>query len=268
MAITVTSDIMDRGGVEETSDGGMNITRAFLVEGVDGNAAGRHVAALSASGIPQLYEVHPYSTGMFCLSRSVQPVKDSPMKFIVICAYKAIPPDQAQPQYAQISVGGSVQQEETNKDKDGKVIIIPAWKENDNRVNGNPLRNFDPQPGTVNKQSPSITLSFRRKETKNPIQLAYDNVGYINSVDFYGFPKETVLCTSIRGESQDGGSNYDVSYEFASNLNTWKAAVVHMDQATNLPNFLATEANGGIKKFDIYKTKDFNALNLVPLNAR
>jgi hypothetical protein len=30
---------------------------------------------------------------------------------------------------------------------------------------------------------------------------------------------------------------------------------------------LATEDNGGIKKFDIYKQKDFNALNLLPLNV-
>jgi hypothetical protein len=158
--------------------------------------------------------------------------------------------------------------EETNKDKDGVTMVIPAWAALDTRLDDQPLRNFDPQPGTVSKQSPSITLSFRRKETSSPIQVAYENVGYINSVSFYGFPPETILCTSIRGESQDGGQSYDVSYEFASNLNTWKATVVHIDPATNLPNFLADEAIGGIKKFDIYKQKDFNGLNLLPLNAQ
>lgn len=259
----VVQDLIDQGSVEENNEDGYSAMRTFLVTDVDGQASNKMALAIVQSGIPAVLDPHPSFTGLFCLSRVCEPVRGSTTSFRVTCRYGSLPQSQGSPNYTQVTYGATVQSEETNKDKDGNVMEIPTWKANDPDVAGNPQKTHEKQPGLVQKQFPQITMTFRKKETTPPMQKAYDYTGYINSVSFNGFPAETVLCTGIRGDSPDSGKTWDVVYEFACNLRTWKAEVAWVDPITNLPSKLATEQNGGIKKFDIYKAKDFNQLNLL-----
>jgi hypothetical protein len=95
----------------------------------------------------------------------------------------------------------------------------------------------------------------------SPRARAEANVGKTNDALWNGYAANTVLCTSIVGNSRDGGATYDVRYEFEYKPNGWTELVVFKDEETGRPiaNLVA-----GVSKVtvDLYDEADFDALNI------
>lgn len=263
----VISDLIDGTSLEDSMSGGFTGSRAFLVSGVDGNASARLYNALNATGIPQIGEAHPVVTSLTCTSRSVEPANGDNTQFKVSCKYTVVnlPSDEQ----AQVSVGSVVQADQTTNDVNGNEIKVGPF----NYQQGNIQVTMVEQAGVVSRMYPQRTVTFQRRLT-DMARLVRENqtyVGKINSTSFNidpngnaSIPAKEALCTKIQGQSSDGGRSFMVTYEFqVGNEYGWQAMVCYINPETNLPHKEATEANQGKKRVDLYKTADFNALQLV-----
>jgi len=270
--MAVIADIIEGSTIQDT--GGYSATRVFLVTGVTGAASAKLYNALNASGIPQIDEVHPSMSTIRCSSRNAEAASsDDNTTFRVTCQYTT-------PTYrsggvddpAQISIGSVAQDGQTTADKDGVDIILGPF----DYTIGTPPQTKEAvkQTGLVSKMFPMPSVSFQRRLTSMDqlVGEAVAYVGKVNSAIFYLNKTGTVavgigsaLCTRISGNSSDGGTTFDVTYDFQISQSSkgWKANVVYVNQETGLPHPDATEANGGKKEIDIYEEADFNDLDLV-----
>ena len=269
--MAVIADIIDGSTIQDT--GGYSATRVFLVTGVTGTASGRLLAAINATGIPQIGDAHPAVASIRCSSRSAEAAGADNSTFRVTCQYTT-------PTYttggvddpAQISVGSVAQDGQTTDDKNGDPILLGPF----DYTIGTPPQTKEAveQTGLVSKMFPMPSVSFQRRLTSMSqlVTEARDYVGKINSTSFYLTADGTLfigagsaLCTRIAGSSTDGGLNFDVTYDFQVSLSDkkWKANVVYVNQETGLPHNKATELNNGKKEIDIYDEADFNDLDLV-----
>ena len=264
--MAVIADIIEGSTIQDT--GGYSATRVFLVTAVTGAASGRLLAAINATGIPQIGDAHPAVSSIRCSLRSAEAAGADNSTFRVTCQYTT-------PTYttggvddpAQISIGSVAQDGQTTNDKDGNAIMIGPF----DYTKGAETVTMPQQSGLVSRMYPSPSVSFQRRVTSMDqlVSEATTYVGKINSVAFNLNNGGTVvigagsaLCTRISGVSSDGGVTFDVTYDFQVR-DSWKADVVYIDQATGLPHAEATDANTGRKSVDIYETANFNDMGLV-----
>jgi hypothetical protein len=143
-------------------------------------------------------------------------------------------------------------QVETNKTAQGNVITV-----------GYSSGGAD-QGGLVSKLVPNTTISVTRRESGSPGFKSRTYVGKVNAGSWSRDPgalARTWLCTAITGRSTDGGSTYEVNYQFQYREETWDETVVYMDTETGRPAVGITDGDG-IEEYIIYQTANFNALGL------
>lgn len=269
--MATVSDLIAGASVAIGSDG-VSVHRAFIVDGLSGNADKRLFDATQHSDIPRRGQAHPSIPGVRADTITAVPCENSDTKALVTVEYKQVggewgEADETQP--AQISVGATVQEEETNKDIDGNQIII--YYTTMTETAGEIVTAEKPsQTGTIQMQVPHVVFRFVRREASDPSEKARLFVGTVNSTTFRNDPERWWMCTRLDGESADGGVTYTVTYEFQRNPSTWAPTVAWVDPDTqqiptdidgNIAHDDFSEHNG-IRRVEVYPEMDFGALNL------
>ena len=256
---TVQWDIID--GTLTDSAEGLRLTRRAKVSGVTGDADQRLLNARLAlavnTGTP-----HPSIAGLYVIDMQVNPIGAGIFDATVNYgpSITSLIPDENQP--PQISVGSSVQSQETNLDINGDVMRLD-FTINDVDADGNPVKRKEEFTGTVSIQVPQTVMRFTRRENLAPYVKSLTFTGKVNSNTFLGMPPITWLCTRIEGDSGDGGQTYTVNYEFQHNPATWDATIVAKDPSTAAPPRAEDVIAGEyIKTYAMYEAIDFGGLNL------
>ena len=271
-------DVVDGTAVAQSKDGGITATRAFIVTDLQGDAATKMSLALTADQIPAIYDYHPSFGSLRCNNKRVEPITAN--QFRVLCDYVKLdnsesPEDEPGEEPAQISVGSTVQSKQTTNKIDintGQITPITIGPLNYSNEDGSTFTKPS-QTGLVNIQVPQTTIRFQKRENEDPLNKSLKYVGKTNSTQFLGIPQGDVLCSRLEGSTNDGGTTYDVTYEFQVDLDGWKADIVYIDQDTGLPAsqntdpadgdpILTSPADDAAVSVDIYQQENFNDLEL------
>lgn len=169
------------------------------------------------TAIPNINDVHPYDSRVYCSSKTVATI--GPFLYQVTVNYLSpldrttglpISPLQSEPRWSWTFVTSN---EPFDRDQDGKPITNSSDEA------------FDPP---VTKDFHDLVLHIERDEVAfNPI-LAYQYKGSTNSDIFLSFPIGTVLCAIWDAEKAQAGSliYYKVTYEFYIRFDGWKMKLI------------------------------------------
>lgn len=271
MAVTVKLDRIEGNVGRKTDKGWENLTRIAIVEGLSATFGYQriHEAVLALFNIHGITigTVHPEEPTAFL--RLISPETMTPTTIILRLVYKVYPF-----QTPTLSVGGAVQQEQTNQDFIGNDIELsytyPIDYPEQERANTTETTGV-----IITKFVPRVTVNEVRQEffdldgitpiTHNIIlNRSKRYQGTVNrdvwNIDPVALPNQW-LCTTLSGRTIDGGVSYQVTYRFIHNPNFWNAKVVFIDPNTGKP---AKNLVEGVSKADVivYEERNFNPLNL------
>ncbi len=166
-----------------------------------------------------------------------------------------------------IEVGNSVAQVETDKDSDGVKQTLSYDYPDTYEWNADLKGKTKIQPGLMSKILPEPSISITRREIITGQNLTAKKLVFEGKLNVAGWWLEpdaatkTWLCTGIGGRSQDNGLTYDVTYTFQYREDTWDADIRFIDPGTgDTPSDVVDGT--GFKTVQIYKTADFNLLEL------
>jgi hypothetical protein len=304
MAIVSKEIIADASARD--SGTGPELSRGFHVTGLTGDESGRLIDALNQPKIPKLGSVHPKLGTLFAVERSATMADANQARVIV--TYRVPKADAGEPtseggdlgkgapgvstkDKGTISVGASNSTREVFRDVTGKLMTVGTIIEVDKKVT-------DPKTGTETTVSvkeadiqlrsaqiiePNVILSVSRVESGSPDQKAREFVGTINSKPLGGKikasglgvkgadPPGTWLCTRITGTSNDGGSTYNVQYEFQYQPNGWHFLASYINKKTGQPLFVGLTDAGLTGEenisYAVYESKDFHKLGITFVGA-
>jgi len=276
MATVVIKDILDGDSVSHSPERFYEHTRVFLVTGVAGNTNGeRAYSALQASGIPLMFDGHPFIPFIGVQSRDVKMVEGSPSVARITIKY-GFPSATGQillvpgldPEDAQVETGTALISVETNKqlvDNDGDFSIqIPRTILVTGGAGGQEPETIY-QPASVQAFKPEPSVRYTRREPITLQDLMAKSrvfVGTINQNPAFGDAAHYWMCMRLDGSSSDGGQTYVVTYEFVHNDESWNPDVIWTDENTGQPLAGATPGNGLLENVRIFKDKVFQELNL------
>lgn len=246
MAIEVKLDQLEGATTRRTLDG-WEVHRSAYVSGLSGDYHQRMTQAITASGMPQLREAHPQIPGIFVTSIDAAPAGIAAAMVRIV--YGSQQPGQlpAPDQPPQIEVGATLSQTSTHQTAAGDPIIVTLG-EGSQAVS---------QVARVSRLSPQVTVRYTRLEEASPGSKARDFVGRINADEVFSSDVGTWMCTAITGRSADGGSTYEVTYDFQYNPDGWNPQVAYIDPATGQPHAEAESITAVI-----YESVDFADLEL------
>lgn len=268
MARIETSDLIEGSSYTSNISDGDTAVRAFMVTEIRANGDAVLIEATRTSGIPRTGDAHPtLGDNVQVTDVTAQKIASDNKKAKVFVTYKTLKLGQSSPNEAaqtQISVSASTQSVDTNKffKTNGTEDIIllkykyPAGKAPDG------VQEVE-QVGIVTKQVPLIVARFSRQETDLPLAKILKFQGKVNASNFGGGKKRTWLCTDISTNSEDNGQTFSISYEFTYNSDTWDPLVVFIDPDSDRPPTDVLSQSDAAKRFKIYETANFNALNLI-----
>lgn len=243
---TVILDTIE-GSSMSVTPAGYVITRGCLISGVTGNANERVYNALADAGIPAIGAAHPVAA---------------------LSAYKA-----ARKNILSADESNSIFRIAVEYELPTKTFTIdgdPIWsnavateaKQKNSDINGDPLVvTYDgkPQTGTAEVMQPGVVLKAERLESANPLSIAVDYVGFVNSDTFQGFLPGFLLCTRIEGSGNDE-AGWKVTYEFQYNIDQWLSTIVYEDENGVVPADITV--SDGIEVYDMYDEIAFSGLGL------
>lgn len=153
-----------------------------------------------------------------------------------------------------VSIGTALRQLTTETDLAGNRITVAyanAGMDDDTLTQG----------ARVAVLRPQTELTFTRLENTHPVKTAQIYAGTVNRSSIFQGDPGTWLCTSIDGQSEDGGTTFLVTYLFQHNIDGWQPTVSYNDPKTNRPP--ADLLPGiGIKQVTLYKQEEFRNLGL------
>ena len=273
-------DLVNSSGNESAE--GTEVTRAFHVTNIPGNASAKTSFALSAPKIPNLGDAHPTFSTLSAISKGVSFIDSDNARVTVQYRRPRFSQGQTpaggvgQPNVAtnpgQISVGASITTRDTVVDRLGNLItvahdvllpeVLPAG------FVGPPANvpTRVEQVRTVQIQQPQTVLRVQRVENGSPDVKARIFVGTVNKKavgkNNLDGPRKW-LCSRIDGTSNDGGTTYNVTYEFQHNFLEWGAFVEWIDPETGLPvPFKDRNTNEESFFYEVYREEDFTSLNI------
>jgi hypothetical protein len=263
---TVSVDIVDGGSGKLTVDG-WELTRIATVSGLTGTGNARLIEAVAAVAAVtgNIGSAHPGYA--YALLESFQPEHLSTNVVKVSCVYKTLDPAD-DVNYAEIEVGTSLEQVETNKDTDGNLITVSYTYPADYKLDDKKRNQTITQSGTVSTSAPKSSIVYSRRETGSPGSKSREYVGNVNAAgwqldqDSPGADARTWKCMSIVGRSQDGGVTFDVTYVFEYRADTWEEWVrfVNPDDGKT-PSDVAAAGLKRVLPYGIVE-KDFDLLGL------
>lgn len=265
MAITVEFDLQSGHSAVRTENG-WEITRIALVKGLSGTADARLVnavdsAAVIAAGMPEIYDPHPTKTGVLLRELRPEPIDSETVKVTLV--YRDAGVSIYPREEARISVGSSVQQIETNRDKSGNDLKVShSWTAAEKaRHYGDTvptgLATPDIQGGMVTQFKPQATYEYAKRQNYSPEGDAITFVGKVNNALWRGGAAGTWLCTGIVGRSNDNGEHYDVTYSFQYQASGWNPYYTYLMPDGKPPETTDTSSR---KVADLYETANFAGL--------
>lgn len=256
--MTVKIDIRDGARGEQTA-GAWAFDRIALVTGVTGDANARVYNAMIDPAMPDYGDEHPTIEGLYLIDRYGEALSTGVVKVRLV--YKRpsrnwTPTDTTTPQ---IVVGTTLQQYQTYRDINGDTITVSYT------IPGKGLKTTGV---SVSVLLPSSTLHLVRTEDTNPQVKSGIYSGKVNSAGWAFDPEapaRTWLCTGIVGRSNDGGTSFEVSYDFLHKrtlaTDNWDGVAEFIDPTTGQPP-PDLELGTGRKIVLLYEEINFNALNL------
>jgi len=214
--------------------------------------------AWGATGIPRLYERHPYEATVYAKDKRVTPL--GPFLYEVIVYYQTRPTTQQED-------GDSGLVHPLNVPAKISWSFAAAAEPIDRDINGKPITNsadesFDPP---VTRDVYDLVLHIERNEQNYDPVHASEFIGAINSGSFFGFDAGLVKCVRFDSDRARFGDDfyYQVAYEFQvrfakiSGVNYgWKLRV--LDQGFREKT--GTDTNGK-PTYAIFKDDDGNPLS-------
>lgn len=299
MAVTAKAIIE---GATLSEQGG---TITYHVTGLDASGQVAMAQALTAPGIQQLNESHPFIGGI----KVVQPptvVDVFPGEASVHCRVQVTYGTEDNgggntgSGGSEFSLSTTTVQEVTELDASGNPIIVRYAPGAPGGITGGTPQDGEEWPkqnARVSRYVVLRTLRIVRNERELPLHSQQRHAGNVNSKDFMFFPPEYWLMTNYTATSSDGGLSYNVTREFTGNRRGWlkTAAYVLPDggipafrgarpKLTNDPQVLRLDVVGGLvgnngahpdqREFEgltvvrVEGRSDFNDMNLpVPENV-
>lgn len=263
MAI-VHEDIIE-GTATFTFDG-WHIERVFAVTGLAGEKYDKMVTALNTLGVPALGDAHPSSQLTDCYLReaipSLDPKDNSAVRIRLVYANATWPTERQQ--INTLEVGGSLSQIQTNLDRFGNAITVSYTYPSDYKLDSELAGDTITTSGMVTKLIPERHIVKRRVEYADPSIKSQMYLGAVNhgswNLDISATEGQW-LCTQLEGVSNDGGVTWIVTYGFQCREDSWSMVVVFIDPNTGRPPADLVN-NVGIKSYQEYKIRNFNALQL------
>lgn len=269
----IVKDLPEEANLTQ-GENGFTVTRQFLVTDVNCRAEDRLYAARFANGIPNYGDVHPGVPKCYADTIAVKPEQGQTTSYRVIVSYKTPTPGKSQGGAAKtfpvIRGGSSLNQVTTNKgfakDKPSAskpelltVSFAPTTQDED----------IQEHTAEISKLVPQSVLTFQRKEGFDPTALSLDFTGRLNKDKWRGLPANTVMCTGIEFQSNDGGVTYDTTYQFQYNRDGWEQDVYFVKtdgkllSETEIEESLARNQNAlPVRTFIVYGAISFAALKL------
>jgi len=263
----------DSGGTN--SGEGIEITEAYMVEGIGGNPQDKTAIALTAPDIPQLGDPHQGSAtaGLSCVNQSVS--FKGPTQAKVVCTFRIPRVFAGEPpagdtgaigavvDLGTISVGATSATRESFEDIQGDRMIVSHIVAKDDGLGGTTDELVE-QVRSASIAEPQTVLRVTRLEIGSPDVIAREYVGTVNDKPIGKLdPAGVWLCTRIDGTSNDGGKTYSVTYEFQRNRLPWGFNAQFIDSDTGLP-ILKDDFNTGSedKLYETYEKTDFSRLGI------
>lgn len=256
--ILLKDHVKGRGTGEKSQKGLERLTRAHRVTDIDAVGYDLIAQALLVDDLEEIGSEHPSVNGMF-LNSIVPTIVANEVNAVDLSLQYELKPDPERPNdLAQIEVGASVTQADTNKDWEGTLLTASYTPTGSSTA-------IEEKP-TVSKLFPQVTISYSRLETGFPGDTAKTYVGKVNTGGWSIDPASTArqwLCTGIVGRSSDGGLTWSVNYTFEFNEGDWDTEWLYFDSDGKKPNDVKdTDPINGYLKAQIYEEIDFNGLNL------
>lgn len=284
----VTEDVISGAGLTEAGTG-PTVARTFIVENVFGAPDAKVDIAINAGKIPKLGEVHPRKSNIFCVSRRVKFIDSETAQVTAnyevpdVLSGQPPPGSTSRPaaptanpltatnNQGTITVAASGTTSSVTEDINGTDMLVAHDVETRKPVVDSFGRTRSVQTAvtrveqkqTAQVTRPSVILRVQRIESGSPDQKARAFVGTVNSTPLDRDAAGTWLCTRIDGTSNDGGNEYNVTYEFQYNPRGWFFVAEWIDPDTGLP-LDSSKWNTNEEKvaFEVYDSADFSALGI------
>lgn len=186
----------------------------------------RQFEALSATGVPAYGAACPV-TGYEYLKVVDQDVVMLDALMAKVTSVYRKPTAQEQPDPANDTgatvktIRVSLTSVRTNKDRNGDLMVV--------------THNGIQQVAEMDVQRPVVVLTYERRENARPLTRAITLVGTTNNATFEGCSAGTVMFTNLEASTKDGGTTYDVRYEFTYNPYGWAPVAYWIDPDTGRP---------------------------------
>lgn len=249
---------------------GFTATRIFFADAVEGNFDAIQFQAIENGQIPNTGDPHPTIPLIIVDNINATSAPNSRRQVKLTVNYKAprfgdsAPDEEAQ---TQITISATVQTVQTNKhivNGVEKLIILQYSYPTGEAPDG--VDSVKEVVATIDKQIPLIVATLSRRESEDPAQKGFDNVGRLNSRRFIGGGKGLWLCTKIGGPSSDGGQTFQVTYEFMRKKGGWNTDVAFTDERTGkIPADIEAQPLA-LLNVTTQETVDFSKLDLGPFS--
>ncbi|HUX01041.1 MAG TPA: hypothetical protein VMY35_08675 [Phycisphaerae bacterium] len=257
---SISVDIVAGSRAVKNRKGWQSAERIATVTGVTGTGQAQLDNALNTLGVPALGAEHPSMSQLFL--DEMEPSARGPGVVLIRMIYRRLE-DADEPvdeDTGSIEVGTTAEQSERNTDHAGALMTVTYASARESER--------EQQVVTVGAYLPKTRMVVRRRETGSPGDRSKLYVGKVNTGPWKLDPNCTArqwLCTEISGTSSDGGETYDVRYVFeyrgpTSETGNWDIKGYWRGSDGRVPSDLIADA--GIVTYQIYKSVDFDNLNL------
>jgi hypothetical protein len=266
----VTMDRVEGSEARRTA-AGWELVRGGLVSGLSGRAEEIAVRALEAPGVPRVGEAHPTVGSVRVWSVEAEPA--GPTSVTLRVRYRSpgvtvgADPFPGEGERASIEVGASLRAETVRRDRWGQAVRVlrPRQDAGAGASEAGAETQRVGQLMSTTRLTPEVTLTYRAREPESPAFKARTFTGAVNSREAFGDPPGTWLCTAIRGESDDGGLTYLVTYAFQHAAEGWNPRVYYRDPQTQRELEAGGRAPREIESgetVEIYPAREFRELGI------
>lgn len=252
---TVEVNIVDTSKLRQTS-GEMTMTRLAKVYGLDITSppARRLYDAMTNPGVPGIGDPHEDVPGLFVVSREAAGL--GPTHVDVSLQYSTQTTNIPGGQNKSVRYSAGVRSIPVYKDAFGQLIEVSYT---------NPEGATDKVSGSVTKQVPTLIMTVEKTQGFDPYDAGHtDFVGTVNSSTFRGKSPGFWLCTSVSGNSDDGGNTYRTAYTFEATNEPggWTGTLFYIPRGDSKPPPDVTTSNGIEDGIALYQKRNFNSLGL------
>lgn len=238
----IVEDILSNMEVTESREG-FSAVRTFIATEV-------YVIEDLLRQLPQIGQPYPHTTlKLFVSSRNISAMGE-PTTWRAVVNYA---PATVEENKTVVNISGSVNEVETNKDSDGVVFDALSSKQDKYKL-------ISPYIPTVRKLAPGLTIQITKRVLGIAAVLS-DASGLVGKIgtkaNFVWRTGDEWLCTRVSASSPDGGSNYDVTYEFQFNPDGWVQDVFLKDPNTGAPIENPSIEDGSMASVEVYKSTKF-----------